>query len=125
MKIVRLKKNTLRPRKKESKYDLDHAMKWPNLTSFLLEIPTSEELLTNDAWTDKLMYRGRFVLSYLCWSLRVFIQVTKTVYSSKSGSKSFDELDDILCDKEQTTMKDERKKFGCWIGGGGRRWNAC
>ena len=64
------------------------------------------------------MYRGRFVLSYLCWSLRVFIQVTKTVYSSKSGSKSFDELDDILCDKEQTTMKDERKNSGAGLGVG-------
>ena len=44
--------------------------------------------------------------------------MTKTVYSSKSGSKSFDELDDILCDKEQTTMKDERKNSGAGLGVG-------
>ena len=36
------------------------------------------------------------------------LQGQKTVYSSKSGSKSFDELDDLLCEKPRKTNSKRR-----------------
>ena len=37
-----------------------------------------------------------------------FFQGHKTVYSSKSGSKSFDELDDLLCEKPRKSTSKRR-----------------